>query len=179
MIRLKEKYFKEILPAYKEKFHCTNSLAVPKVEKIVINMGVGKAIENKRRLECAVKEMSIIAGQKPIITLARKSIAGFKLRSGQEIGCKVTLRSSRMYEFLDRLINVAIPRVRDFRGLGRTSFDKWGHYSLGLKDQNIFPEINLDDIEFPQGMDITVVIKNSNPEKSIELLKMFGMPFKN
>ena len=176
--RLEEKYRKEIVPALKEKMHYKNNLQIPKLEKIVINMGVGKAMENKQRLESAVQEMGLISGQKPVVTKARNSIAGFKLREGQEIGCKVTMRGSRMYEFLDRLISIAVPRIRDFRGLKKDSFDKFGNYSLGLSEQNIFPEINLDDIEFTQGMDIIMVVKNGSPEASFELLKLFGMPFK-
>lgn len=179
MARLAEKYVAEIVPALKEKMDYTNILEVPRLEKIVINMGVGKALDNKRRLECAVRDLSLISGQKPLINKARKSVAGFKLREGQEIGCKVTLRRSRMYEFLDRLINVAIPRIRDFRGLKNNSFDGRGNYSLGITDQTVFPEINLDGMEFSQGMDITIVIRNSSNKESFELLKMFGMPFQS
>lgn len=177
--RLQEKYKKEIAPAIKAKLGYKNDLSVPKLVKIVVNMGVGRAIENKQRLESAAKEMAIITGQHPVITKARQSIAGFKLRQGQEIGCKVTLRRSRMYEFLDRLISIAIPRIRDFRGVNKDSFDKFGNYSLGITEQSIFHEINLDDIEFTQGMDITFVFKNSSANASFELLQMFGMPFRS
>jgi large subunit ribosomal protein L5 len=177
--RLKKYYNDEIIPAMVKKFGFTNKLAVPKLEKIVVNMGVGKAIEYKKRLESAFRDMTLIAGQKPVITKARRSIAGFHLREGQAIGCKVTLRHKIMYEFLDRLINIAIPRIRDFRGLGFKSFDKRGHYSLGITDYTIFPEINLETVEFPQGMDIVFVIKNGSHETSLELLKLFGMPFKS
>ncbi len=177
--RLQQKYFNEIVPALKEKLGYKNNLAIPRLEKIVVNMGVGKALENKQRLESAVREMTQISGQHPLITKAKQSIAGFKLREGQEIGCKVTLRRVRMYEFLDRLISIAIPRVRDFRGLNKDSFDKFGNYSMGVTEQNIFHEINLDDVEFTQGMDITFVIKKSSAKESYELLQLFGMPFKS
>jgi len=177
--RLMVKYNEEIVPELKKKLHRDNIMSIPKLEKIVVNMGVGKAIENKRRLENAVKDLSLIAGQRPVITKAKKSIAGFKLRAGQEIGCKVTLRNKRMYEFLDRLISIAIPRIRDFRGVSRKSFDPCGNYSLGIKDQSVFPEINLDTVEFVQGMDICMVIKNSKSSaESLELLSLFGMPFR-
>lgn len=179
MARLMVKYNEEIVPELKKRLGRDNIMSIPKLEKIVINMGVGKAIENKRRLECAVKDLSLITGQRPVITKAKKSIAGFKLRAGQEIGCKVTLRKHRMYEFLDRLICIAIPRIRDFRGVSRKSFDPFGNYSLGIRDQSVFPEINLDTVEFLQGMDINMVIKNSkSSQESIELLSLFGMPFK-
>lgn len=178
MARLKNKYFEEIIPAMKEKLGYSNNLAVPKLEKIIINMGVGKALENKRRLECAVRDLSLICGQRPVITRARKSVAGFKLRAGQEIGCKVTLRKEKMYEFLDRLVSIAIPRIRDFRGLSTTAFDPWGNFTLGVSDHTIFPEINLDTVEFTQGMNVTVVIRNGSPKASLELLKLFGLPFK-
>jgi len=176
--RLKTKYFEEIIPAMKEKLGYTNNFAVPKLEKLIINMGVGKALENKRRLECAVRDLSLISGQRPVITKARKSVAGFKLRAGQEIGCKVTLRQDKMYEFLDRLVSLAIPRIRDFRGLNVTAFDPWGNFTLGISDHTIFPEINLDTVEFFQGMNVTLVIKNGSPKASLELLRLFGMPFK-
>lgn len=178
-VRLMEKYNKEIRPGLKEKLGRSNMLSIPKLEKIVVSMGVGKAIENKRRLECAVRDLGLIVGQKAAICKAKHSVAGFKLREGQEIGCKVTLRREYMYEFLDRLINIAIPRVRDFRGLPTESFDGFGNYAMGIADQSIFPEISLDSVEFPQGMNIVMVIKNSkSSEESLELLKMFGVPFK-
>jgi len=177
--RLLEKYYKEIRPALKEKLGRSNTLAIPQLDKVVINMGVGKAIENKRRLECAVRDLALITGQRPVIIKAKKSVAGFKLREGQEIGCKVTLRRRQMYEFIDRLINIVIPRVRDFRGLNTESFDKFGNYAMGIADQSVFPEILLDTIEFPQGMDIVFTIKRTQSKvDSLELLKMFGMPFK-
>ena len=153
-------------------------MQVPKLEKIVLNMGVGKSIENKKRLECAVRDLGLISGQKPIITKAKKSVAGFKLREGMPIGCKVTLRREKMYEFYDRLVSVAIPRIRDFRGLKRDSFDKSGNYSMGITDISVFTEINLDTMEFPQGLDITVVVRNGSKKASFEFLKLFGMPFK-
>lgn len=178
MARLMKKYFYETIPAMKEKLHYQNDLEVPRLEKIVLNMGVGKALENKRRLECAVRDIAVITGQRPIITKAKKSVAGFKLRAGYSIGCKVTLRRVRMYEFLDHLISIGIPRIRDFRGLDRKSFDGRGNYCLGISDHTVFPEVNLDTVEFPQGMDIAIVIKNSSDEESYELLKLLGMPFK-
>lgn len=178
-VRLMDKYYKEIRPGLKEKLGRSNDLSIPKLEKIVISMGVGKAIENKRRLECAVRDLALISGQRPVICKAKKSVAAFKLREGQEIGCKITLRRQRMYEFLDRLINIAVPRVRDFRGLPTESFDGFGNYAMGITDQSIFPEISLDTIEFPQGMDVVMVIRNSKSSaESLELLKFFGMPFK-
>lgn len=179
MTRLIKQYYSEIVPALKEELCIKNIMALPKLEKIVVNMGVGKALENKRRLECATRDLGLIVGQKPVITKAKNSVAGFKLREGQEIGCKVTLRKDRMYEFLDRLVNIAIPRIRDFRGLNPKSFDKGANYTLGIADISIFPEINLDAIEFYQGMDVTMVIRNGSPKASLELLKKFGMPFKN
>lgn len=178
MARLKEKYNKEIVPALMKELNIKNKMAVPQVEKITINMGVGKAMENKKRLDAAARDLMLLSGQKPVVIKAKKSVAGFKLRQGMEIGCKVTLRGPRMYEFFDRLVNAVIPRIRDFRGLSRRSFDHNGNYSMGLTEQSIFPEVNIDNIEFFQGMDITFVIKNSNPKNSYELLKHFGMPFK-
>ena len=178
-MNLKETYEKEIVPSLTKKFNYTSRMQVPKLEKIVLNMGVGDATTDSKYLDAAVKELEVIAGQHPVITKAKKSIAGFKLRAGQEIGCKVTLRKQRMYEFLDRLICIAIPRIRDFRGVSRKSFDPFGNYSLGIRDQSVFPEINLDTVEFLQGMDINMVIKNSkSSQESIELLSLFGMPFK-
>lgn len=179
MARLREKYRTEIVSNLKDKFDIKNILAVPKIEKIIVNMGVGKALENKRRIECAVKDLTSITGQKPVVTKAKKSVAGFKLREGQEIGCKVTLRREKMYEFFDRLISIAMPRIRDFRGLSTKSFDGRGNYSLGITDQSVFPEINIDKMEFYQGMNITFVVKNSDNKKSLEMLKLFGMPFKS
>jgi large subunit ribosomal protein L5 len=179
MVRLKEKYHSETVPALSQQYGIKNKMALPRLDKIVLNMGIGKAIENKRCLECAVRDLSLITGQRPVITKAKNSIAGFKLREGQEIGCKVTLRGDRMYEFLDRLITIVIPRIRDFRGVSDRSFDKGGSYTLGLQEQSIFPEVNLDNIEFYQGMNITFVMKNGSKEKSYDLLKLLGMPFRN
>ena len=178
MARLMNKFHSEIIPAMKQKLGYKNNLAVPRLEKIVVNMGVGKALENKKRLEHAVRDLTLLSGQRPVVTKAKASVAGFKVREGQEIGCKVTLRRFMMYEFLDRLINIAIPRIRDFRGVSPKSFDGAGNYSLGISDLSIFPEINLDSIEFHQGMDVVMVIKNSDPKSSFELLKLFGMPFR-
>ncbi|WP_372368566.1 50S ribosomal protein L5 [Candidatus Uabimicrobium sp. HlEnr_7] len=178
MARLKEKYYSEIMSAVMESEGIKNKMACPKLEKIVINMGVGKAIENKKRLESAVQDLGLITGQKPVVTKARKSIAGFKLREDVGIGCKATLRGNMMYEFLDRLITVIIPRIRDFRGFSKTAFDQGGSYTLGLQEQSFFPEIDLDKLDFYQGMNITFVIKNSNKKISLELLKLFGFPFK-
>lgn len=177
MARLMKKYHEQIISDLKTKLEINNILAIPKIEKITINMGVGKALDNKKRLESAVKDLSLIAGQKPVVTKAKKSVAGFKVREGQEIGCKVTLRKAIMFEFLDRLISVALPRIRDFRGVKTNSFDHQGNYNLGLQDQSVFPEINLDTMEFNQGMDINIVIKNGSKSNSLELLKAFGMPF--
>jgi len=176
--RLKEKYYSEIMSALMESQGIKNKMACPKLEKIVLNMGVGKAIENKKRLEAAVNDLGLITGQRPVVTKAKNSIAGFKLREGVGIGCKTTLRGQIMYEFLDRLITVIIPRIRDFRGFSKTAFDKAGCYTLGLQEQSFFPEIDLDRLEFYQGMNITFVIKNSNKTASFELLKLFGFPFK-
>ena len=177
MARLKDKYETEIVPALREKFGIKNINAVPRISKIVVNRGVGKALENARRLESATKELALISGQAPTVTRARKSIANFKLREDYAIGCKVTIRHRRMYEFLDRLISVVIPRIRDFRGLP-AKFDGRGNYSMGLQDQVVFPEIKIDDVEFMQGMNICITVKHSNDEMSHELLQQFGFPFK-
>jgi large subunit ribosomal protein L5 len=152
---------------------------LPRVVKVVVNMGVGKATENRRRLDQASSELALITGQKPIVTKARKSVSAFKVRQGNPIGCKVTLRGARMFEFLDRLINIVIPRIRDFRGLPRKAFDGRGNYTLGISEQTVFPEVNLDKIEFVQGMDITVVTTARNDAEAYELLRAFGMPFRN
>jgi len=176
--RLLERYNKEIIPQMRGKFGIKNNLAVPYLEKIVINMGVGEALDDIKVLEKAAVELGQITGQKPIIRRAKKAISNFKVRQGHPIGCKVTLRSKIMYEFIDRLISVAMPRIRDFRGVSIDSFDRAGNYTLGLTDQSIFPEIEYDKISRAQGMDITFVIKNSKVEGySKELLKLFGMPF--
>lgn len=178
MARLLELYKKKLLPELKERFGHKNPMSVPRPSKVVINMGVGLAIENRKRLEDAQRHLSFITGQKPLITKAKKSIAGFKLRKGSPVGCKVTLRGQRMYEFLDRLFNIALPRVRDFRGLSPNGFDKRGNYTLGISEQVIFPEINIEDVEFTQGMDITIVTTGRNKEESKELLRLLGAPFR-
>ncbi len=177
MTRLKETYMNEIMAGMKKKFGYTNDMQVPKLDKIVINMGVGEAKDNAKALESAVKDMQIIAGQKPVITKARKSIANFKLREGVAIGCKVTLRGERMYEFADRLINLALPRVRDFRGVNPNAFDGRGNYALGIKEQLIFPEIEYDKVDKVRGMDVIFVTTAKTDEEARELLTLFGMPF--
>jgi len=176
--RLLERYQKEILPALAEKLGRTNCLSLPRLTKIVINMGVGKAIAEKKHLEEAVEAMKQIAGQKPLITLSRKSIANFKLREDMPIGCKVTLRGTRMYEFLDRLVSLALPRVRDFRGLDPNAFDRRGNYNLGLTEQLVFPELNPDKFTTPQGMNITLVTSTQSDDEARELLRGFGMPLR-
>lgn len=176
--RLQEKYEQEILPALSESLERKNRLALPRLEKIVINMGVGSAVQEKKHIDDAVSALTEISGQKPIITLARNSVAGFRLREGMPIGCKVTLRRQRMYEFLDRLISVALPRVRDFRGISRTAFDGRGNYSLGLNEHLVFPELNPDKYTRQQGMNITFVISTHSNEESLDLLSRLGMPFK-
>jgi len=175
--RLKADYEERIVKAMTEKFGYKNRLEVPRLEKIVINMGVGEATQDKKRVEAAAAEMQAIAGQKPVITKAKKSIAQFKLREGMPIGCKVTLRRERMYEFLDRLVTVALPRVRDFRGLNPKSFDGRGNYAMGLKEQIVFPEINYDQIDKVRGMDIIVTTTAKTDEEARELLRLFNFPF--
>lgn len=177
MVRLLEKYKKEIVPQMMEKFRYKNIMQVPRLSKIVLNTGVGKAIENKNRIDAAVNDLSVISGQRPIVTKARQSVAGFKLRKGAEIGVKVTLRGKNMYIFLDKLINVAIPRLKDFRGLNKDSFDGNGNYSLGIPEQIIFPEISIDKVEFVQGLDITIVTTSKSNKEAFELLNLFGFPF--
>ncbi len=174
--RLKEKYTNEVIPALSEKFNYTTVMAVPKVEKIVLNMGVGDAVSNAKNLEKAAAELELISGQKPLITKA-KSIAGFRLREGVAIGAKVTLRGERMYQFLDKLVSVSLPRVRDFHGVPTKSFDGRGNYTLGVKEQLIFPEINFDDVDKVRGLDIVIVTTANTDEESRELLKGLGMPF--
>jgi len=174
--RLLEKYEQEILPALGEKLGRTNRLSLPKLEKIVVNMGVGSAINEKKHLEEAVDAMTQISGQKPIITLSRKSIAGFRLREGMAIGCKVTLRGKRMYEFLDRLVSLVLPRVRDFRGLKPNAFDGNGNYSLGLTELLVFPELNPDKFSHAQGMNVTLVTSTDDNDEARELLVQLGMP---
>lgn len=176
--RQREIYENEIVDAMMKKFSYTNRLEVPKIEKIVINMGLGEAKENAKILENAVGDMAIISGQKPIVTKAKKSIAAFKLREGMSIGCKVTLRGARMYNFADRLISIALPRVRDFRGVSAEAFDGRGNYTLGVKEQIIFPEIRYDKIDKVRGMDIVFVTTAKTDEEARELLRLFGMPFK-
>ena len=178
MSRLKEQYTNEIMEAMMKKFGYKNIMQVPKLEKIVINMGVGEAKENKKLLDAAVADMETISGQKAIVTKARKSVANFKLREGMPIGCKVTLRGERMYEFADRLINLALPRVRDFRGVSQNSFDGRGNYALGIKEQLIFPEIEYENVDKVRGMDVIFVTTANTDEEARELLTLFGMPFK-
>jgi large subunit ribosomal protein L5 len=177
MSRLRDFYEAEIIPEMMKKFSYTNKLAVPKLEKIIVNMGVGEAKENAKVLDGAVRDMTIIVGQKPVVTKAKKSIAAFKLREGMNIGCKATLRGDRMYEFADRLINIALPRVRDFRGVKANSFDGRGNYTMGIKEQLIFPEIEYDKVDKIRGMDIVFVTTASTDEEARELLRLFGMPF--
>jgi len=178
--RLLEKYRNEIVPKMQEAFKLKNKFAVPRIEKIVVNMGVGEAIQDLKILERSMDELGTITGQKPIMRRAKKAIANFKTRQNIPIGCKVTLRRAMMYEFMDRLINVALPRIRDFRGVSAESFDKGGNYTLGLSEQGIFPEIEFDKLSRTQGMDITFVIKNAKTtEQAREFLRLFGMPFKN
>ncbi|CAM3561055.1 MULTISPECIES: 50S ribosomal protein L5 [Brevibacillus] len=177
-VRLKEKYSNEIVPSLMSKFNYTSIMQVPKVEKIIINMGVGEAVANAKALDTAVEDLQIIAGQKPVVTRAKKSIAGFKLREGMPIGAKVTLRGERMYHFLDKLMNVSLPRVRDFRGISSKAFDGRGNYTLGLKEQLIFPEIEYDKIDKVRGMDIVIVTSAKTDEEARELLTQMGMPFR-
>lgn len=177
MNRLKEKFNKEITPALMSKFNYQSIMEVPKLEKIVINMGVGEAVANAKALDVAVEELATITGQKPVVTRAKKSIAGFRLREGMPIGAKVTLRGERMYEFIDKLISVSLPRVRDFRGISKKSFDGRGNYTLGVKEQLIFPEIDYDKVNKVRGMDIVIVTTANTDEEARELLTQFGMPF--
>lgn len=177
MNRLKERYENEITKSLMTKFNYSSVMQVPAMEKIVINIGVGDAVSNSKLLDEAVEELTLIAGQKPVITRAKKSIAGFKLREGMPIGCKVTLRGERMYEFLDKLISISLPRVRDFRGVPKNSFDGRGNYTLGVKEQLIFPEINFDKVNKLRGMDIVFVTTAKTDEEGHELLAQLGMPF--
>ncbi len=178
MARLQDHYQTTVAQAMTEKFGLTNKMSIPKLEKIVINMGVGRATQDKNALEGAVDSLTKIAGQKPQITKAKTSVAGFRLREGNEIGCKVTLRGKRMYEFLDRLVSIALPRIRDFRGVNPNSFDGHGNYTLGLAEQVVFPEIDADKIQHTQGMDITIVTTAPNDDQARELLRHFGVPFR-
>jgi large subunit ribosomal protein L5 len=178
MARLLDQYTKTIAPALASKFNVTNKMAIPRLEKIVINMGVGRATQDKALLEAASESLARISGQKALITRAKVSVSGFRLREGNEIGCKVTLRGRRMYEFLDRLISIALPRIRDFRGVNPNSFDGHGNYTLGLAEQVVFPEIDADRIQHTQGMDITIVSSTPSDDQARELLRSFGMPFR-
>ena len=176
--RLKDKYVNEVVPALMEKFKYDNIMEVPKLEKVIINMGLGEARDNPKLLETAVNELAIISGQKPIITRAKKSVANFKVREGMPVGAKVTLRGEKMFEFLDKLMNISLPRVRDFRGVSSTSFDGRGNYALGIKEQLIFPEIDYDKVDSIKGMDIIVVTTAKTDEEAKEFLGLMGMPFR-
>lgn len=179
MARLKDFYKNEITPTLQKKFNYTNIMQTPRLEKVVINIGLGEAIQNPKAIDAAIEDVMAISGQRPVVTRAKKSIAAFKLRAGMPIGVKVTLRSNRMYEFVDRLLNVALPRVRDFQGVSGKSFDGRGNYTLGLKEQLIFPEINFDKIDKLRGMDIVFVTTAKTDEEAKELLRGFGMPFRD
>ena len=179
MARLKQHYEDVVRPALQEKFQYGNAMMAPKLDKIVINMGVGEAVADSKKIDAAVQELTLIAGQKPIVQKAKKSVATFKLREGMAIGCKVTLRRQRMYEFLDRLVNIALPRVRDFRGLNGRSFDGRGNFAMGLKEQLVFPEIEYDQIDEIRGMDIVICTTATTDEEAKELLRGFNMPFQN
>lgn len=179
MARLKEKYVNEVAPAMMQKFQYKSVMQIPKLEKVVLNMGLGDAKDNAKALDAAVNELSLIAGQKPIVIKAKKSVAAFKLRQGMNVGAKVTLRGDRMYEFVDKFLNVSLPRVRDFRGVSAKSFDGRGNYAMGIKEQLIFPEIDYDKVEQIRGMDIIFVTTAKTDEEARELLKLLGMPFAN
>ena len=179
MEKLREQYINEVIPAMMKKFNYTSVMQVPKLEKVVINMGLGETKDNPKALDNAMNDLSIITGQRPIVTKAKKSIAAFKLREGAKIGCKVTLRSGKMYDFVYKLFNVALPRVRDFRGVSKNSFDGRGNYSMGIKEQLIFPEIEYDKVDKLRGMDIIFVTTAKSDEEAKELLTLLGMPFKN
>ena len=178
MARMADRYNNEIVPELSQKFDRKNKLSLPRLTKIVLNMGVGKALQDKNRMQQAAEQLTLIAGQKVQITKAKKAVSAFRLRENNEIGCRVTLRGKRMYEFLDRLLNIALPRIRDFRGVNPKSFDGGGNYSIGVTEQAIFPEIEVDKITFSQGMDITFVTSTKNDEEARELLRLFGMPFR-
>ena len=177
MARLKQFYTEKLRPSLMQKFNYNNILQTPRLEKIVVNIGVGENVADSKKINAAIDDLALITGQKPSITKAKKSIAGFKLRKGMNIGCKVTLRKDRMYEFIDRLITIALPRVRDFKGLSKKSFDGNGNYSLGIKEQIIFPEINYDKIDKVRGMDITIITSAKKDSEAMELLKGFNFPF--
>jgi large subunit ribosomal protein L5 len=178
MARLAEKYTKEIVPNLQKKLGRENVHSLPRLEKISVNMGVGKTLQDKNRMEQAVDDLAKITGQRPQVTKARVAVSGFRLREGNEIGCRVTLRKQRMFEFFDRLISVALPRIRDFRGLNPNSFDGHGNYTFGLAEQSVFPEIDADKVTFTQGMDVTIVTSTSSDDEARELLRQFGMPFR-
>jgi large subunit ribosomal protein L5 len=178
MSRLQEYYKETVVPKLREQFNYGNTMEVPRLTKITLNMGVGEAVADKKVMDRAVGDMTAIAGQKPVVTKARKSVAAFKIRDGWPVGCKVTLRRERMYEFMDRLVNVAIPRVRDFRGLSRRSFDGQGNYSMGVKEQIMFPEIDYDQIDMIRGMDITITTTAKSDEEALALLQAFNFPFR-
>ena len=178
MARLLDRYQKEIVPQLQKKLSRTNVLSLPRLQKIVLNMGVGKALQDKERIKQAAEQLTQIAGQRAQVTLAKNAISNFRLRQGQEIGCRVTLRGQRMYEFMDRLISIALPRIRDFRGINPKSFDGQGNYSLGLTEQLVFPEVDPDKTNFTQGMDITFVTSTKSDDEARDLLRLFGMPFR-
>ena len=178
MSRLKDKYLKEVAPALQEEFKYKSCMQIPKLEKIVLNMGVGEVKDNPKALENAMRDMGIICGQKPVATVASKSVAAFKLREGMKIGCKVTLRGENMYNFLDKLISISLPRVRDFRGVNPNSFDGHGNYAMGIKEQLMFPEIDFDKVDKVRGMDIIVVTTANTDEEARSLLTLLGMPFR-
>jgi large subunit ribosomal protein L5 len=178
MARLQDRYNKEIAPQLAKKLGRENRLSLPRLQKIVVNMGVGKALQDKNRMEQAAEQLGQITGQRPQVTKARVAVSGFRLREGNEIGCRVTLRGQRMYEFLDRLISIALPRIRDFRGVNPKSFDGHGNYSMGLAEQGVFPEIDPDKVTFVQGMDVTFVTSTNSDDEARELLRSFGMPFR-
>ena len=178
MARMKDRYREEVAPALKERFEIQNPMSIPKVEKIVVNMGVGEAVQNSRALDGAMEDLARITGQKAQVRRARKSIAGFKIRDGMPVGARVTLRGERMWEFLDRLVSIALPRVRDFRGISPRSFDGRGNFALGLREQTIFPEISYDSIDATRGLDVAVVTTAETDEEARELLRMLGMPFR-
>lgn len=177
MSRLKDKYVNEVISGLKSRFGYKNVMEVPRLEKVIINMGVGEATQEAKAIDAAVNDLTVISGQKPVVTRAKKSIAAFKVRTGMPVGCKVTLRGERMYEFLDKLFNIALPRIRDFRGVSNKSFDGRGNYSLGLREQLIFPEINFDKVDKVRGMDVVIVTSAKTDEEAFELLKLMGMPF--
>lgn len=178
MSRLKQKYLKEVVPGLKSRFGYSNVMEIPEIKKVIINMGVGDATQDAKAIDSAVNDLTAISGQKPVVTKAKKSIAAFKVRAGMPVGCKVTLRGERMYHFLDKLFNLALPRIRDFKGTSTKSFDGRGNYTLGVRDQLIFPEINYDKVDKLRGMDIVIVTSAKNDEEAFELLKLMGMPFR-